>query len=1366
MAQNIARDGEPGGFPAARKHRTQNKRPRRRFGFIFVRKIIRFTLMSFCLAAWPLTAPAQTSTITIQANQPAVTISSNLFGIFFEEISMAGDGGIYAELVRNRSFEDAATPVQWILVTNGTARGTWSIDSSLPLSSSNTQSLKLTMTGGTGSLGAANNGFYGIPLVNGNTYNLGFYARAASGFGGSIAVSLESANGSTVYAQSTVSGLTTSWQHFAASLVPNATDPFARLALRISQAGSVYLDFVSLFPAQTFNNRTNGLRPDLANMLVNLKPSFMRFPGGSWVDGINLADAYHWELTVGDPANRTERTNIWGYMVSNGLGYHEYLQMCEDIGALPLLCINCGMAGSDVVAPANLGPWVQEALDAIQYANGDTNTFWGAQRATNGHPAPFNLQYIEIGNENSGSSYNTNYALFYNAIKSNYPSVHVIADSFGTIPTSAEVDYLDEHYYESASWFAQNSTHYDSYSRGGPKIFVGEYAVAYAIPPSTFPATLQNALGEAAWMTGLERNSDIVAMASYAPLFCNLNNPSWYPDLIYFNGTNDFGTPSYYVQQMFSLNRGNVVLPTTVAVSGNPLYVSSSLVQSSGQIIVKAVNVNNSTMSTTVNVNGVASIASSATVIQLSGNATNQNSFSTPTYVFPVTNTINNAGTNFTVTLPANSLSIFKLQGSGFNSVTNLQLQFESPLGVGQEAPAAVLGVISSQTINLAGNYAVTYSSADTTVAVVSANGLVIGADPGTTAITASYNDLSATQAVTVVAAPPVTLIHRYSFNDGTANDSVGTANGTFYNASGNASIANGQLNLVGSSGDYVDLGPGIITTTNITTGAVTFEAWATFNPVNGAWARLFDFGNISGSSGGNYVFLTANSAANGGNARLALSDMLGNSDETGFDINNLLGQTNIHVVAVFNPSPARQFLGLYTNGVLAASTSTSGKYIASINDVFSFLGHSLWSGDAWLNGSINEFRIYDGELDKFQIAASFQAGPDQTNYNVGTLSSFVVNPGTMPLYLNNIYQVAAYLNFTLANYVSVIGDPNLTLSSDNTNVFTVNPSGILYATGVGTANLTGIYNYISGNTSTFYTNSVAITVNPGPPPVLVHRYSFTSDASDSVGGSAWNGTLPNGGTFANGQVTLAAASSQYVQLPAGILSNYTAVTIETWVTFPDQLPVNCFFYGFGNTDGSGAGEDYIFCAPQGGRIAITAADPGYTGEQNVDSYTDLSYRTNLHVVAVYNPPDGYLALYTNGILAAINNSVTVPMNSVNDVLNYIGRSLYNVDPYPDLSLDEFRIYNGALNPNEIAATQIMGPNQLLSFSSPTINVSLSGNNLTLSWPLASAGFTLMSRTNLASGAWMAVSPAPQIAGSQWQVTEPITGNAQFFRLQ
>ncbi|HZI32056.1 MAG TPA: alpha-L-arabinofuranosidase C-terminal domain-containing protein, partial [Candidatus Binatia bacterium] len=303
-------------------------------------------------------------------------------------------------------------------------------------------------------------------------------------------------------------------------------------------------------------------------MLVNLNPSFMRFPGGSWVNGLNLSNAYHWKPTVGFLPDRTVRTNVWHYMVDNGLGYHEYLQLCEDLGAEPLFDVNAGMAGDDVVAPANLGPWVREALDAIEYANGGTNTTYGAMRAANGHPAPFHLKYIEIGNENGGPAYNANYAVFYDAIKSNYPAMHIIANVWGGIPSSRPVEIMDEHYYHNAAWFEQNAAKYDNYSRTGSKVFVGEYAVAYNIGPG-FLATLNNALGEAAFMTGMERNSDVVEMACYAPLFANWNRQSWTPDLIYFDGTQVYGTPSYYVQQMFAQNRGDVVLPTAVSVTSS-----------------------------------------------------------------------------------------------------------------------------------------------------------------------------------------------------------------------------------------------------------------------------------------------------------------------------------------------------------------------------------------------------------------------------------------------------------------------------------------------------------------------------------------------------------------------------------------------------------------------------------------------------------------------------------------------------------------------------------------------------------------------------------------------------------------------------
>ena len=521
---------------------------------------IAFSLATCCFADTP-------ASITVQADQPGITVSSNLFGIFFEEINSAGDGGIYAELVRNRSFEDATNAVYWTLVTSGSAAGQMSLDTSLPISSTNLHSLKLSMLSGSGNVGAANSGYWGIPVTQGSTYVLGLYARGASTANLPLSVSLESSNGASIYASVPLSISNTSWRHFTANLIPNTTDASARLVLRIAQVGTVWLDFVSLFPQATYNTHTNGLRPDLVNTLRNLKPSFVRFPGGSWVDGSSIANAYHWEPTIGDPANRSVRANLWGYMVDNGLGYHEYLQMCEDIGAQPLFVINCGMdVHENAVPPSQMASWVQEALDAIQYANSDTNTLWGAQRAANGHPAPFNLQFMEIGNENGGAAYNTNYALFYDAIKSSYPYMHLIADSWGGIPSSRPVEIMDEHYYSNPGFFIQNSTKYDSYSRTGPKVYIGEYAVT----TGAGNGNLAGALGEAAWMTGMERNSDVVLMGSYAPLFANLNNKNWNPDLIYFTGTQVYGTPSYYVQQMFSENRGDAVLPTAVIASVPP----------------------------------------------------------------------------------------------------------------------------------------------------------------------------------------------------------------------------------------------------------------------------------------------------------------------------------------------------------------------------------------------------------------------------------------------------------------------------------------------------------------------------------------------------------------------------------------------------------------------------------------------------------------------------------------------------------------------------------------------------------------------------------------------------------------------------
>ncbi|MCX7597978.1 MAG: alpha-L-arabinofuranosidase [Armatimonadetes bacterium] len=505
--------------------------------------------------------------VTVNTVQPGPRLSPRLWGIFFEELNHAGDGGLYAELVRNRGLEDAATPEGWTLIQTGGGRGAMALDDARPLNGATPHSLRLEVRSRGGRVGVANSGYWGIPARKGARYVLSMFARAEA-FSGPLVASLE--NLGVTYARAEISRLTREWKQFNCTLVSQGDDPAASLVLSANSPGTLWLDVVSLFPENTFKRRANGLRPDLAQMLYDLRPSFCRFPGGCFVEGDKLANAFRWKLTVGPIWERPGHWNLWGYRSTDGLGFHEYLQMCEDLGAEPLFVINCGMSHTDVVSLDPMQEWVQDALDAIEYANGPPDSKWGALRAAAGHPEPFNLRMIEIGNENSGPAYEERYALFYDAIKARYPEVQLIAN----VPVSSRpMDILDEHFYSSPDWFASQARRYDTYPRDGPKIFVGEYACTV----NCGQGNLRAALGEAAFMTGIERNSDIVVMASYAPLFVNVNNRVWNPDLINFDTTRCYGTPSYYVQQMFSLNRGDVVLPTTVEADRAPAIVRGGI---------------------------------------------------------------------------------------------------------------------------------------------------------------------------------------------------------------------------------------------------------------------------------------------------------------------------------------------------------------------------------------------------------------------------------------------------------------------------------------------------------------------------------------------------------------------------------------------------------------------------------------------------------------------------------------------------------------------------------------------------------------------------------------------------------------------
>lgn len=506
--------------------------------------------------------------ILVDLTKPLHKVSPLLWGIFFEEINHAGEGGIYAELVKNRDFEDPIPLAGWSIVKEGEVEGEVAVDTTYPLNPNNPRSLKIEVKRlRKGRFGVANEGFWGMKIDRGKLYDLSLYARCEPGYRGDILVCLEHPSG-IAYAQSRIEGLTSNWKRFNIVLHSDDSSTSARLVIYATSTGRLWLDVVSLMPRDSWKGLP--FRSDLMRMLSDLNPSFVRFPGGCFVEGERLDHALRWQNTLGDISERPGRWCIWGYRTTEGLGLHEYLMLCEALGAEPILVINCGMSHKEVAPLEKMDEWIEDALSAIEYAVGPTNTKWGSMRAKNGHPQPFKLRFVEIGNENWGEAYEERYALFYKAIKERYPKIELIAN----VPVrSAPMDIVDEHYYNSPQWFIANANRYDKADRKGPRIFVGEYAVTR----NCGTGNLRSAIAEAGFMTGLERNSDIVVMASYAPLLVNVNSRNWNPNLICFDNADVYGTPSYYVQKLFSEHRGDVVLPVTIKMENKTKSISGAI---------------------------------------------------------------------------------------------------------------------------------------------------------------------------------------------------------------------------------------------------------------------------------------------------------------------------------------------------------------------------------------------------------------------------------------------------------------------------------------------------------------------------------------------------------------------------------------------------------------------------------------------------------------------------------------------------------------------------------------------------------------------------------------------------------------------
>lgn len=642
------------------------------------------------LAVLQVTAQTRIS----KSSQEGKKISPDLFGLFFEDINYSADGGLYAELVQNRSFEYSPTDRRewhpfsyWEYVTPGFSYGAINIESHAPVHDNNPHYVVLDVehvgheeqfTGVSG-VGIKNPGFDGMVIKSGEQYNFSVFARQLSEKPVSVQVTLQTPKGK-VLAETSLSINSKDWTKYKSVLTATENSDSASVVLLATTKGKLALDVVSLFPVRTFKNRVNGLRPDLAQALADMKPRFIRFPGGCLVHGDGLGNMYRWKNSIGPIEQRVEQKNLWGYHQTVGLGYFEYFQFCEDIGAKPLpvlpAAVSCqnsggtwriGGTGQKALPMDEMSEYIQEILDLIEWANGPATSKWGSKRAEAGHPAPFKLEYIGIGNEDKiTSEFEERFKLIFEAVKSKHPEITIIGTS-GPFPdgedftkgwahaTSLQVPVIDEHYYKEPGWMMSNLDRYDSYDRTKSKVYLGEYA--------SWGNKLRNAIAEAAYMISLERNGDVVSMASYAPLFAKKNHTQWKTDMIFFDNTTICLTPNYHVQKMFSVNQGDRYFDNIIARNLSDSTLAASCVQdtSTGDIILKLVNAGEKEKEMKIDLSRFKKISSSAQLVTLSGSSTAENTLEQPNVVSPSNGTLK-VSKMFTYDAPPMSLSVIRIK--------------------------------------------------------------------------------------------------------------------------------------------------------------------------------------------------------------------------------------------------------------------------------------------------------------------------------------------------------------------------------------------------------------------------------------------------------------------------------------------------------------------------------------------------------------------------------------------------------------------------------------------------------------------------------------------------------------------------------
>jgi len=634
----------------------------------------------------------QNHTLVVKAAQPTATIQPTMWGVFFEDINFGADGGIYAEMVKNRSFEFFKPLMGWTVNRKKFVEGEVLVVHDGE-KTNNPRHLRVTMNNTVkGDLGLTNEGFRGMGIKKGLRYDFSVLYKLEGNAKTKLYIELADSTNqiigdTTLYL--TEGGL--NWNKAAVSFHATATVPKGKLNIWFQGNGIVDLDMISLFPGDTWKNRPGGMRADMVQLLADMKPGFIRFPGGCIVEGFDLSNRYRWKNTVGPVEDRQLIMNRWNiefpyrsapdYFQTFGLGFFEYFQLAEDIGAEPLPILNCGMAcqfnSAELVPMDEIDPYVQDALDLIEFANGDVNTQWGKVRAQMGHPAPFHLKMMGVGNENWGPQYIERLKVFMSAIKAKYPDFKLVCSS-GTDPNGDRFDYLngelrklhadliDEHYYRQPDWFLKNARRYDNYPRNGSKIFGGEYASHVEKTVGTNRNCWLSAITEAAFMTGLERNADVVNMASYAPLFANVDGWQWAPDLIWVNNLQSYGTPDYYVQKLFSLNKGSKVVPITLnneAVAGqDSLYASACIDSASNELIIKVVNASGVQQNNTLQLDGVKKLAAKGKLTTMKADLTAINSFDNPTNVVPVESVISLKGKQIMVTSAPYSFNVIRVK--------------------------------------------------------------------------------------------------------------------------------------------------------------------------------------------------------------------------------------------------------------------------------------------------------------------------------------------------------------------------------------------------------------------------------------------------------------------------------------------------------------------------------------------------------------------------------------------------------------------------------------------------------------------------------------------------------------------------------